>query len=611
MMSIKNLIKYYGNYKCLDQINLEFPSKGIVVLYGPNGSGKTTLLNIIGGYDLNYEGTVTFLSEKINKKNIENYRIQHVGYTLQENILFEELSVIENLKKGVIENIEEEKIDEILSKVGLLNFKNERVGILSTGEKQRVNIARTLLKNPSIILADEITSNLDEANEKIIFSILKKLSEKILIVMVMHNYEKSLSIGDRIYHFSDSKVESQYKDINQKMFLNEPHFNKKYGSYITLFRYFFKGFALKLIILLLILILTFSGLNIALASEYKELDLIYKYSQENNVNYWNFNYRVINNEVMPIYFPDIQSNFEEKDILISTSSEISLLRRRHEVYTAESFSNFEFLAGHAPNPNGIKIETIISKSTALFLIDSNKSYNTYADLLNQTYEEFIIVGVYEDYIEYKNGESIDPLDSISNIKYYFSGIIIINSLDFHDEYSYSSVLVWVDGNLARFRNLMNLNYSPPFYPPINDLNMIFTSLKSIITASTVILLILMTLVTLMIINSFYTYYYKEIVLFRILGYSRFKIMISIISIIGFLYLIAGTFSLLISQYAIKIINEIITFDKLGFYYDLWKVNAISIILIISFFILSCLLLIIHFRKILDHSLNKLIKAVSI
>lgn len=68
MISIKNLVKYYGNYKCLNQINIEFSNKGIVVLYGPNGSGKTTLLNIIGGYDLNYEGTVTFLSKKLDKK---------------------------------------------------------------------------------------------------------------------------------------------------------------------------------------------------------------------------------------------------------------------------------------------------------------------------------------------------------------------------------------------------------------------------------------------------------------------------------------------------------------------------------------------------------------
>lgn len=141
----------------------------------------------------------------------------------------------------------------------------------------------------------------------------------------MHNYEKSLSIGDRIHHFNDNKIESQYKDFNQKTYVNEPHFNKQHGSFITLFRYFFEGFALKLIILLLILLHTFSGLNIVLASEYKELDLIYKYSQESNVNYWNFGYRVINNEVLPINFHDIQSNFDVKDILINTSSKLLYL----------------------------------------------------------------------------------------------------------------------------------------------------------------------------------------------------------------------------------------------------------------------------------------------
>ncbi len=235
MIKITNLNKKYNKGKSneiivCNNINLELPDKGLVVFLGPSGSGKTTLLNIIGGLDKQDSGEINyqeFLSSKYNMKKVDKYRVENIGYIFQNYNLLNNQTVEENLKTalsliGITDNDEVNKrIEYTLKAVKLYRFRKKLASALSGGQQQRVSIARALIKNSKIIIADEPTGNLDSENSVEIMNILKKISEKTLVLLVTHDKNLAYAYAQQIINIKDGQVISNELIVKNNELRNE------------------------------------------------------------------------------------------------------------------------------------------------------------------------------------------------------------------------------------------------------------------------------------------------------------------------------------------------------------------------------------------------------
>ncbi|MDR3186708.1 MAG: ABC transporter ATP-binding protein/permease [Christensenellaceae bacterium] len=215
MLILESIVKTYNKgkkneFNALNNVSLTFPSKGLVFIIGKSGCGKTTLLNLIGKLDEPDSGRI-----EINGKDTfttieaDSYRNKYVGIVFQDFNLLDDFTVSENIALSRHIDHAEISVDEIvqlLAKVGLKDLENRRIHELSGGQKQRVSIARTLAKNPQIILADEPTGNLDKQNGNVIFDILSQLALERLVVVISHDVESAERYADRIIRLSDGVV---------------------------------------------------------------------------------------------------------------------------------------------------------------------------------------------------------------------------------------------------------------------------------------------------------------------------------------------------------------------------------------------------------------------
>lgn len=177
--------------KALRGVNLKIKKGSFIAIMGPSGSGKSTLLHLAGILDTPTKGTVL-----MNGKNIEDYsgkeqaklRRENIGFIFQRFNLMPQLNALENVMLPMI-NADKEKAKKLLDKVGLSGKYNRLQTQLSGGEQQRVSIARALANDPTILLADEPTGELDTENTKIIMELIKDLNENdgLTIVEVTHN----------------------------------------------------------------------------------------------------------------------------------------------------------------------------------------------------------------------------------------------------------------------------------------------------------------------------------------------------------------------------------------------------------------------------------------
>ena len=198
LLKLENIKKEYKISKSnkqiiLNDINLELSSGEFVCIYGESGSGKSTLMNIIGGLDNNYNGKVKINDVNIKKLDLDNYRRDKIGFVFQNFNLISYLTVFENvmLMLDMVKLKEKEKIKrtkEALRKVGLIKHSHKKPNELSGGMKQRVVLARAIINEPDIILADEPTGALDKKNANKVLNILKNLSlEGKLVIVVTHS----------------------------------------------------------------------------------------------------------------------------------------------------------------------------------------------------------------------------------------------------------------------------------------------------------------------------------------------------------------------------------------------------------------------------------------
>ncbi|EMB5512578.1 ABC transporter ATP-binding protein [Campylobacter coli] len=195
LIQIKNLSKKFGKVKALDNINLNIYKGEWLAIMGPSGSGKSTLLNILSLMDDPSSGKYILDNEDLEQINEEQkitLRREKIGLIFQQFHLIPYLSALENvmLSQYYHSSVDEEDAKAVLEKVGLSHRLSHLPSQLSGGEQQRVCIARALINNPEILLADEPTGNLDEANEKIVLETLQKLkNEGKIIVLITHNPE--------------------------------------------------------------------------------------------------------------------------------------------------------------------------------------------------------------------------------------------------------------------------------------------------------------------------------------------------------------------------------------------------------------------------------------
>ncbi len=199
MIELTNINKAFDESTLFCNYNLKIEDGEFVVILGASGSGKTTLLNMIGGIETPDSGKISVNGIDIfNSKNKLNYFRVTVGFLFQNYALINNKTVAENLnivKKG---SRNDSDTDDILKKLGLFEKKNTKAYKLSGGEQQRVALARLMIKKCSVILADEPTGSLDDANAKIVMDILKEMNESgKTVIMVTHN-EKLCEYGSKI-----------------------------------------------------------------------------------------------------------------------------------------------------------------------------------------------------------------------------------------------------------------------------------------------------------------------------------------------------------------------------------------------------------------------------
>ena len=212
MLELRNICKKYDR-DVLKKINLKFGNRGLICLVGESGSGKSTLLNIIGGLERVDSGKVLIDGVNINKFDSSYYHNQVVSYINQNYNLIDNYSTLDNalLPIDIRRNRSSSFDDKIFKMLGISSLKNSKVSSLSGGEKQRVAIARCIMQNTKIILADEPTGALDLDNSYKIMEILKNLSKKKLVIVVTHNMELANKFADEVIKLVDGKIEENGK----------------------------------------------------------------------------------------------------------------------------------------------------------------------------------------------------------------------------------------------------------------------------------------------------------------------------------------------------------------------------------------------------------------
>lgn len=223
-ITLKNATKKYGEGEslvyALDHTGLEIEKGEICVILGPSGSGKSTLLNMLGGLDHLDEGEIMVgdrnLSGYRNKKLTE-YRKEDVGFVFQFYNLIPDLTVEENIQ--VVSDISEKPLDitEVLEAMGMAKYRYRFPRELSGGQQQRVAIARAIIKNPKLLLCDELTGALDTKSSKTVLEFIEKINQlyHTTTVIITHN-EAIAGMADRVICIKDGKVQENRLNEQKK-----------------------------------------------------------------------------------------------------------------------------------------------------------------------------------------------------------------------------------------------------------------------------------------------------------------------------------------------------------------------------------------------------------
>lgn len=215
MLKATKIIKNYGELQVLKGVDIEINKGEIVSIIGASGAGKSTLLHILGTLDKADSGDIMLNGERVDKlsgKNLAAFRNKNIGFIFQFHHLLPEFTAVENVCipgwiGGKNKSATEKRAKELLEKLGLSHRLNNKPGQLSGGEQQRVAVARALINNPAIIMADEPTGNLDSANANEMHQLFINLRNEFqqTFLIVTHN-EELARMSDRILQMKDGRM---------------------------------------------------------------------------------------------------------------------------------------------------------------------------------------------------------------------------------------------------------------------------------------------------------------------------------------------------------------------------------------------------------------------
>lgn len=216
MIDIKGITKSFGSLQVLKGIDLHINKGEVVSIVGPSGAGKTTLLQIIGTLDRPDEGSVVVDGidvSKLSQRKLSDFRNQHIGFVFQFHQLLPEFTALENIMipafiAGKGRKEARERAEELLDFMGLSDRASHKPNELSGGEKQRVAVARALVNNPAVVLADEPSGSLDSKNKAELHQLFFDLRDKFGQTFVIVTHDEALaSITDRTIHMRDGLLE--------------------------------------------------------------------------------------------------------------------------------------------------------------------------------------------------------------------------------------------------------------------------------------------------------------------------------------------------------------------------------------------------------------------
>lgn len=217
MIEANGIYKSFGNVDVIKGIDLHIDKGEIVTIVGASGAGKSTLLQIIGTLEKADKGDVIINGQNISKmsqKTLAAFRNKNIGFVFQFHHLLPEFTALENICipafiAGISKSNALNKVSQLLDYLNLTERANHKPSMLSGGEQQRVAVARALINNPAVILADEPSGNLDSQNAKELHELFFKLREQTgqTFVIVTHNPDLA-QMADRTLTIKDGKIES-------------------------------------------------------------------------------------------------------------------------------------------------------------------------------------------------------------------------------------------------------------------------------------------------------------------------------------------------------------------------------------------------------------------
>ena len=215
MIEIKGVTKSFGSLQVLKGIDLRIEKGEIVSIVGPSGAGKTTLLQILGTLDKPDSGSVVvdgIETSTLSTNKLSEFRNMHLGFVFQFHQLLPEFTAIENIMipayiAGMKPKEARIRAEELLEFMGLSNRANHKPNELSGGEKQRVAVARALMNNPAVILADEPSGSLDSKNKEELHKLFFDLRDKFGQTFVIVTHDETLAtLTDRTIHLKDGRI---------------------------------------------------------------------------------------------------------------------------------------------------------------------------------------------------------------------------------------------------------------------------------------------------------------------------------------------------------------------------------------------------------------------
>lgn len=221
MIKIENITKSFGNLQVLKGIDMEIAKGEIVSIVGPSGAGKTTLLQIIGTLDRPDSGTVVIDDTEVahlSSNRLSDFRNKHVGFVFQFHQLLPEFTAIENIMipayiAGKSTSAAKARAQELLEFMGLSDRAHHKPNQLSGGEKQRVAVARALVNEPSVVLADEPSGSLDTKNKAELHQLFFDLRDKYGMTFIIVTHDESLAaLTDRTICLKDGRIVDNLHD---------------------------------------------------------------------------------------------------------------------------------------------------------------------------------------------------------------------------------------------------------------------------------------------------------------------------------------------------------------------------------------------------------------